>query len=54
MSWVKFESIGHSSRNMGPSQKILRPSWCSKLVTGLVPGCSADLFTWILNEILAS
>jgi len=22
---------------MGPSQKILHPSWCPKLVTGLVP-----------------
>ena len=28
--------IGHSSKNLGPSQKTLRPSWCPKLVTGLV------------------
>ena len=29
-------TIGHSFKNLGPSQKTLRPSRCSKLVTGLV------------------
>jgi len=28
--------VGHSSKNLGPSQKILRPSCCPKLVTGLL------------------
>jgi len=27
--------VGHSSKNLGPSRKTLRPSWCSKLVAGL-------------------
>ena len=29
-------TIGHSSKNLGPSEKTLRPSWCPKLVTGLI------------------
>jgi len=33
---MQFKIIGHSSKNLGPSQKILRPSWCPKLVMGLV------------------
>jgi len=28
--------VGHNLKNLGPSQKSLRPSWCSKLVTGLM------------------
>jgi len=28
--------VGHCSKNLGPSQKTLRPSWCPKLVTGLI------------------
>ena len=28
--------IGHSLKNLGPSQKNLRPPHCPKLVTGLV------------------
>jgi len=36
MCWTWFKSIGHNSKNLGPSQKTLRPSWCPKLVTGLV------------------
>jgi len=35
MSWTKFKSIGHSAKNLSPSQKTLRPPWCPKLVTGL-------------------
>ena len=35
MCWTQFENIGHSSKNLGPSRKSLRPSWCPKLVTGL-------------------
>jgi len=30
-----FKTIEHSSKILGPSQKALRPSWCSNLVTGL-------------------
>jgi len=36
MCWTWFETIGHSSKNLGPSQKTLRPCWCLKLVTGLL------------------
>jgi len=36
MCWTSLETIGHSSKNLGPSQKPLRPSWCPKLVTGLL------------------
>jgi len=36
MCWTSFKTIGHSSKNVGPSQNTLRPSWCPKLVTGLV------------------
>ena len=35
MCWIKFETIGHSSKNLGLSQKTLRASWCPKLVMGL-------------------
>ena len=28
--------VGHSVKNLGPSQKTLCPTWCPKLVTGLV------------------
>jgi len=28
--------VGHSSKSLGPSQKTLRPTWCPKLVTGLL------------------
>ena len=34
--WTSFKTIGHSSKKLGPSQKTLRPSWCPKLVTGLL------------------
>jgi len=30
-----LKTIGHSLKNLGPSQKTLRPTWCPKLVTGL-------------------
>jgi len=29
--------VEHSLKNLGFSQKTLRPSWCPKLVTGLKP-----------------
>jgi len=35
MSRPKFKSIGHSAKNLSPSQKTLCPPWCPKLVTGL-------------------
>jgi len=28
--------VGHSLKNVGPSQKTLHPTWCPKLVAGLV------------------
>ena len=36
MCWLSFETTGHSSKQLGPSQTNLRPSWCLKLVTGLL------------------
>jgi len=36
MCWTSFKTIGHSSKDFGPSQKTLRPSWWPKLVTGLI------------------
>jgi len=30
-----LKTIGHSLKNLGPSQKPLRHPWCPKLVTGL-------------------
>jgi len=35
MFWTKFKFIGHSVKNVTPSQKTLRPPWRPKLVTGL-------------------
>ena len=35
MCLTYFETIGHSLKNLSPSQKTLRPPWCPKLVTGL-------------------
>ena len=35
MCWTQFKNIGHSSMNLGPSWKTIRPSWCPKLVMGL-------------------
>ena len=35
MCWTQFKTIGHSLKNLGPSQKTLRPTWCPKLVVGL-------------------
>jgi len=43
MCWTSFKTIGHSSINSGPSQKNLCPSWCPKLVTGLVVGIAGRL-----------
>jgi len=28
--------MGHNLKNLGSPQKTLRPTWCPKLVTGLV------------------
>ena len=35
LCWACFETIGHNLKNLGPSQKTLRPPWCPKLVTGV-------------------
>jgi len=29
------KGVGHSLKYLSPSQKTLRPTWCSRLVTGL-------------------
>jgi len=34
--------VGHSLKNLGLSQKTLRPPWCPKLVTGLPVGHSLE------------
>jgi len=39
------KSVGHSLKNLDPSQKTLRLPWCSKLVTGLV-GRGAGIWTF--------
>jgi len=31
-----LKTIGHSLKNLGPCQKILRHPWCLKLVLGLI------------------
>jgi len=36
MCWTHFKTIGHSLKNLSPSQKILRHPWYPKLVTGLI------------------
>jgi len=36
MYWTSIKITGHSSKNVGPSQKTLRPSWWPKPVTGLI------------------
>jgi len=43
MCWTSFKTIGHSSENLGLSQKTLRPSWCAKLVTVLGFGADSSL-----------
>jgi len=37
MRWASFETVGHSSKNLVPSQETLRLLWCPNLVTGLSP-----------------
>jgi len=44
MCWTWFNTIGHSSKNLGPSQKTLRPSWGPKVVTGLI------VTTYFMNQ----
>jgi len=39
---VALKTIGHSLKNLGSSQKILRHPWCPKLVTGLPTACAKD------------
>jgi len=34
--WAWFKTIGHGLKNLGPSQEILRPTRCPKLITGLM------------------
>jgi len=36
MCWTEYPPIEHSLKNLGPSQKTLRSTWCPKLVTGRV------------------
>ena len=36
---------GHSLKKLGHSQRTLRPSWCPKLVTGLVYACEKHTWT---------
>jgi len=36
MCWTSFKTIGRSSKNLGPYLKTPRPSWCPKLVKGLL------------------
>jgi len=36
MCWKQFKNIGQSLKNLGPSQKTLRNTWCPKLVTDLL------------------
>jgi len=31
-----LKTIGHSLKNLGPSQKTLRHPWCPKLLAGLL------------------
>jgi len=49
MCWTSFKTIGHSSRNLGLSQKTLRPSWCPKLVTALRLKQAATAF-WTASD----
>ena len=35
MCWASVKAIGHSLKNVGPSQKTFRHPYCLKLVTGL-------------------
>ena len=35
MCWMQFKPIGHSLKNLGPSQKTFHLPWYPKLVTGL-------------------
>jgi len=40
---------------LGPSQKTLRPTWCRKLVTGLItPTDRQDVHLWEENTITAA
>ena len=36
MCWTWFKTVGHSSKNLGLSQKTLRPFWRPNLVTSLM------------------
>jgi len=49
MCWTWFKTIGRSLKNLGPSQKTIRPTWCPKLVTGLV--CRKILFLVVFVQI---
>jgi len=43
-----LKTIRHSLKNLGPSQKTLRPTWCPKLVTGL--GKTSDGLAFLTNN----
>jgi len=45
MCWTYFETVGHSLKNLGPSQKTLRSPYCPKLVTCLVASAREWNFT---------
>ena len=45
--WALLKTIGHSLKNLGPSQKTLRHPWCHKLVTGLI---GHSLKFWALSS----
>jgi len=52
MCWTSFQTIGHSLKNLAPSQKTLRPSRCPKLVTGLIISHFASrLWTYAHQEL---
>ena len=53
MCWTLFETIGHSSKNLGPLRKpFATPAWCLKLFTGLAKSLQRrtielQLFWWL-------
>ena len=45
--------IVQSTKNLGPSQRICRPSWCPKLVTGLFPALHPSTnFVFVLKSAI--
>jgi len=54
MCWTSFKTIGHSSKNLAPSQKTLCPSWYPKLVMSLYMNQTYILATqgWSLAHLV--